>query len=245
MVAGSSDPRSPRRGIVALLSLGVSLGLTLGGFLALASSARETAPTHAPIHDPLADAKIAVVDGDFASAEKILRTIYGNEAKTLLGRVALELGHPDEASQLFGEVLKEDSKNLEATRGLAIAPERLGRLDLAILYWTRATELRKGDAHLWRGLALCQREKGDAMGALSSLQQSLSLDSHQMDLSNLLTELATQKPEIGHPGLGAPQSPGMDRLHPRAPDPFSVVPQPRVPDPLQNLPTSRSGIIRK
>ena len=71
-----------------------------------------------------------------------------------------------------------------------MAAHRQGRLDLAILEWTKATSLRKDDAGAWRELALCQREKGDTLSAMGAIQESLSLDPSQADLSNLLTELA-------------------------------------------------------
>lgn len=228
------------RGAKAVAFFGVSLLLAAIAVCGFAAPRSPAPPLPAaPVLDALTDAKVAFVDGDLGRAETLLRALSGNEAKTLLARVLLERGRADEASKLFAEVTREEPKNAEALRGLAAASQRLGRLDLAVLYWSRVTELRKDDARAWRELGLCQREKGDAFGALSSLQQSLKLDPGQSGLSSILTELATgRRPGVEGPtaGLAGPGHDAMNPMVPRPIDPNSLAPKPRVPDPSKLVP---------
>lgn len=236
--------RNSRRGLSAILILLGCAALAGGSALAMSPSRHPAAGLLvSAATDPMKDAKAAFVDGDWATAEKILRTLPGDEARTLLGRVLLEKGHAEEASALFGEILKSSPKNFDAVRGLAMAQESMGRTDLASMYWRRAAELRPKDAKVWRDLALCQHRGGDAMGALASLRQAIQLDPQLSELTGLLSELASGKtpgavPATDQSGLLSP-APGM----PRPLSPASLMNGPHVGNPLENGQRSR-GLIQ-
>ncbi len=243
MRSSSTDSRTSRRGIRVLGAFALSLALVGGGILVLASSGRESLPIPPRgDSDLLKEAKVAFVDGDFARAEKNLRTLSGNDARILLGRVLLERGRCDEASRIFGALLKEDPRSFEATCGLATASGRLGQGDLAVASWRRATELRSTDARVWRELALGQREKGDSLGALSSAQRSLALDPDEGDLSGLLTELALggANPSRAPGGAGRGTWPFVPGL-PGPSDPSGILPvqRPGSPDREVSWPLAR------
>ena len=227
------------RGRLALLSLAASLVLATGALVAATSSTGRSVRHDG--WDRLSLAKIAYADRNYPEAESLLREIQKSgtweiSARLLLGRVLLDRGRPSEARETLAAVLKEEPKNVEALRGLGAAYKELGQLDLAIVFLTQAAEIGKSDAKLWKELGFAQRERGDSMGALSSFQQSLSIDGGQGELSNLMAELVTAKNSpAGGPG-GVSHGPGNDPFTPRPIDPESLVPRPRVPDPAQHFP---------
>ncbi len=227
-----------RRGALACAILLISAAGASAALFSIRVGQPPLPPPHR--HEYLSDAKIAFVDGDFALAERLLQGLTGTEAKTLLGRVLLERGRREEASRLFEEVLKQDPTHFEAVRGMATACQRLGRTDAAVLYWRRLTELRKDDARAWRGLGMAQREAGDGMGALITLQRSLSLDPGQGDLAKYVTELASDPARTAGPLPGLTSGTENDLLRPRPLDPIGPASQPRILDPNQT--NSRSGI---
>lgn len=237
------DPaKSAPRGLRTLAFLGGSLILALGGLLAVASSGGETPPRAMAISDPLTDAKVAIAEGDFASAENLLRKILKDQpgdlsAKVFLGRVLRQRGRLSEARDIFGAILKADPKNCEATRGLGSVYQAERQFQLAVVYFSRAAQLKRDDPQIFRELAFAQEAAGDSMGALSSLQESLKLDPGQSDLMTLQGELAlggARNPLEGLPDL--PKMPGVDRINPRPIDPASLIPRPKVPDPRDFLP---------
>lgn len=225
---------SSLRGIRVWSVLAVALMLVVGVILATVKSSPDIPARTATPRDLLSEAKIAFAGGDYGEAEKILRTLPGNEAKSLLGRVLVRGGRMEEAFRILGEVLRQDPKDFEATRAMAFAAQRLGRLDQAVLLWTRATALNKADPEVWRELALCHREKGDVLGAMTAIQESLALNPTQPDLSNILTELALgQDPSKGSlpGGMRKPALPGS----PRTQELPMVLRGAPVPDPAANF----------
>lgn len=224
-IAGNRKPRGLR--FVVFLA-GASV-LALGGVLALASSGTVSAPRGTPAPDLLDRAKIAIADEEWLTAENLLRTLSGKEARALLGRTLLERGACEEAAKVFGEVLKEDANSFEALRGMALANKCLGRPEAASAYFMRAAQIRKDDPRVWRELGLCQQRAGDTIGAISSIQQSLRLAPDQRELSNNLGDLARGPAD---PGLSAPaawRGPGADQASSRPLDPSSLAPQSRLP----------------
>lgn len=192
--------------------------------------------------DRLTLAKVAVSERRWVRAEELLRTLYSEgsgsrDIRALLGRVLIERGRLEEGRSLFTGLLKERPEDPEALRGMASALRGLGQLELAILHLERALRGAAEDPSLWRELGFLQRERGDALGALSSLQKALSLDGGQSDLPGLMAELATGKQDPL--GLGA--GPGM----PKPIDlsrPAVHMPLPRVPDPMDQLPKPARGL---
>lgn len=238
----------PGRGRRALAFLGLSVLLAGGALFAVTEGSSPASQRGAvpAIASGLVAAKIALADRNYALCERLLRELLGSqpdssEAKILLGRVFLLRGRLKESADLFKAALKGDPKNLEATRGQGAAYLGMGQLDLGILYLRKATELDPRNPEVWKDLGLAEREKGDFLGALSSLQQSLSLDAQQADLTQMLSELATGKPSPASGMAGVPRLGQHDPFNPRPIDPASLVPTPRVPDPTQHFPKPGGG----
>jgi tetratricopeptide (TPR) repeat protein len=237
--------RRTSKGLRTLVFLCGSLVLALGGVFALATPAPEATPANpAAGIDPLTQARVAFADRDYPKAEALARQARdrypdSKGARNLLGRILTERGRIAEACQLFSEVLKSSPEEVDALCGMAAALRRSGQGDAAASHLHHAAKLRPQDPQIWKELGLAQREKGDSMGALSSLQRSLDLDGKQEDLTSLITELATARPEIPGanpipklPGAGlVPNPPGAD---PRST--FAGPPRPRVPDPNDLFP---------
>ncbi len=74
---------------------------------------------------------------------------------------SLRGGNPDQARQLYQQVIRTVPSHAEAHGNLGIAYEALGRGDLAEAMFRKATELRPGymDAHLNLGLKLAGKER--------------------------------------------------------------------------------------
>lgn len=238
----------PGRGRRALAFLGLS-GLLAGGALLAVTEGTSAAPQRGAvpaIASGLGAAKIALADRDHALCERLLRELLASqpdssEAKILLGRVLLLRGRLKESADLFAAILKGDPRNLEATRGQGAAYLGMGQLDLGILFLRKATEIDPKNPEVWKDLGLAEREKGDALAALSSLQQSLSLDRDQADLTQLLSELATGRPSPAPSLAGVPRMSPHDPYSLRPIDPANLVPTPRVPDPTQHFPKPGGG----
>jgi len=224
------------RGRFALGFLLVSLLAAGGGIFALASSgaagSRGGQAELAP--DVLAQAKIAFAERDFAQAEKLAREA-GEPGRLVLGRALLERGRLLEARDVFAGLLREGPEDADALRGMGAALRGLGQSEAALGYLQRAARLRNS-ADDWKALGLAQRERGDALGALSALRQSLQLDPAQADLSSILGDLVTGKDALAGTSPSAPRGFGLDPMNPRPLDPDSLVPRPRPPDPSQFFP---------
>lgn len=232
--------KSSGRGKLALALLAVSVLLAGGTAIAILVPAGSAGPTWAKLN-PLDQAKVAYADRNYVRAEEQLRDLLKTdpnnlEATTLLGRVLCDRGRLHEAQNLFTSILKADANNFEALRGMARVYEGLGQSDLAVVYLQRAAALRKDHPQVWRELGLLLHRKGDALAAFTAIQQSLSLDREQADLSNLISELALGKSPWGDPqSLTAVPSRGLTSA-PRPINPADFVPKTGVPDPLKQLP---------
>ena len=208
---------------------GWSLGLLAGalfvggaGLLALMSPAEAGA---------LDRAKIAFADGDYIRAERLAREA-GEGGRLLAGRALLERGRLLAARDLFSQVLKESPEIADALRGMGAVLQGLGQHEAAIAYLQKAARVRNS-ADDWKALGLAQRDRGENLGALTSLQQSLKLDPEQADVTALLSDLVTGKNAMaGGPTKGF----GVDPMNPRPIDPDALVPRPRAPDPSQFFP---------
>lgn len=243
------QPTPRRGGARALLLCAATAVLAVAAATVLASGGSDGRRAARGM-DRLALAKIAFADRDLRQAEQLLREALAvqpenGEVRAFLGRVLLERGRPSDARTLYAALLKEDAKNVDALRGMAQSLKGLGQFDLALVYWHQAAEIRKDDASIWREMGLAQKEKGDLLGALGSIQQSLSIDPGQSDLSGMLSELASAKL---HTGLdsGLPGRPGgaIDPFNPKPIDPESLLPRPRVADPSQLIPRPPNGRLR-
>lgn len=213
------------RGSLALLSLGLAIVAAGGATLAVTGG-----PTPRSAPSPgLAEAKALFANRKYLEAGRLLRAIPDPEARLLLGRTLVERGRLAEAREIFSDALKSDPLNVEALRGLAAAIRGLGQKDMAALLYRRAADADPKNPLAWKELGLCQRENGDAMGALASLQQSLALDRDQADLIALLSELATAP-------SAAPRFPAVDPMTPRPIDPAALSPRPGAPDPTRHFP---------
>ena len=193
------------KGIVLLAGLVAILAATGGAFALVAGSDASPGIVRAPRLDQMSRAKIAIVDGDLAGAEEILRELLQVspdriEVQALLGRVLLDRGRLVEARDLLSAVLKRDDKSFDAVHGLARVYRGMGQLDLACIWFERAAKLSPQDARVLRDLGLVQRENGNTFGALASIQKSLSIDKNQMDVSSIMSELSLDaQPKRNHP----------------------------------------------
>jgi len=237
----SPSLRSGRKGLGALAFLLLSAALSGAVVLTLwAASTGKQIPA-APL-DRLTAAKVAWADRQWPEADRLLREILaadpGNrKARILLGRMLLERGHLEEAREHFGLLVKADPQDPEANRGMGWVMSGIGQKTLASLHFRRAAQARKDDPALWKELGLAQRDEGDGLGALASLQKSFSLDPRQSDVSHLLSELATGGDRLASSAPEGPVRKGMvDPMNPRPIDPESLVPKPKVPDPTRFSP---------
>ncbi len=227
---------------LALALLLVSILGAGGALLALGASDPGRRPD---VREPdrLTLAKAAFADRDYARAETLLREMLKalpdhRGARVFLGRVLVERGRLLEARDLLSGVLKDDPKDYEATRAMAAALRGLGQRDLAAASLQRAAQLDGGrtDPGLYKELGILERERGDALAALTALQQSLSLDPNQEDLRTVLAELGTGKDGLAEGRSRSPLPGGLNPMNPRPVDPADAAPGPRVPDPAQLLP---------
>lgn len=240
---------SSRKGTKALLFLAFSMVLTIAVLLVVRSSSPE-AKGPRPVGDRLSLAKMALVDRMYAESERLLTDLLAENpndlsARILLGRLLVHRGRTSEAISELTRVLKGDDRNVEALRNLASACRLEGQPETAAAYLNRALQLRKDDPELWKELGLLQKEMGDVMGAMTSLQASLRLDPKQSDASRAVADLATMKGGLaGLPGLPRvprPESPFLDPLDPRQrmSDSFSPTPIGQ-----RRAPTAMGGGIR-
>jgi len=217
--------------------------LLASGLLATGSWAALRAPRVESIPRPAAasawdEARAAYADRDLPRAESILRALLRSqpdrrEARLLLGRTLCERGRSSEARGIFSALEKEQG-DPESVRGLGAVSESERQFDLAASFYRRAAELRKDDPSLWRDLARAQAGRGDALGALGSLQESLRLDPGQTDLLALQSELAAaaQTPQRRLPaGLRPAERSGRAveaafPVGPPVPDPSRAFPRP-------------------
>ncbi len=230
------------RGALALALLLVSIVGAGGALIAVGASDTARLPD---VREPdrLTLAKVAFADRDYARAETFVREILNalpndRVVKVFLARVLVERGRLAEARDLLSGLLKDDPKDYEATRAMAAALRGLGQRDLSAVYLQKAAQFDRGrtDPSLYKELGFLERERGDALGALTALQQSLNLDPKQDDLSTVLSELVTGKDGLARGHAASPFPGGIDPMNPRPSDPASAAPGPKIPDPTQFLP---------
>ena len=224
------------RGGGAWALLLVSVILAAGAVWSVSRRADEKLPTVRSA-DAWDAARIAFADRDLRGAEARLRELLAaqpdrREARLLLGRVLCERGRIPEAREIF-TALSASQPDPESLRGLGAVSEKDRRYDLAASYYHRAIDLRKEDPSLWRDLGRAQAAGGNAVGALSSVQESLRLDPAQADLVVLRGELAAslQAPPPRAPGSTEVGKAGRPAelptpLQPRVPDPSRMFPKP-------------------
>ncbi len=228
-----------RRGAWALGGFVLSLGLAAGAAgLAMTRRSAESATPAADL-DRLSLAKIAFTEGDWARCEANLREALAarpddRDARLLLGAVLCERGRLIESKDMFSAALKNDLKSYEAARGLAKVHAALGQTGLAVLYYEKAAALRR-DAQSLRELGISQYRKGDARGALSSLQQARAMDPAREDLDALFQEILAAQAAPGSP-LGGPHRGASFSPPPQPPDPRALDPVPQPPDPAKGFP---------
>lgn len=222
-----------RRGKALFGLLAISIIALLGGLLA--TSSPSSASRMGSDSDTLTQAKVAFAERRLVEAEKLARDA-GEGGRLLLGHVLLERGRVVQAREIFSQVLKAEPENPDALRGLAGAMKGMGQGEAATAYLEKAARIRNSSDD-WRALGLAQKERGDTLGALSSLQQSLKLDPEQSDLGALISDLVTGKEALaGNPPGAAPRGAGIDPFNPRPYDPSTQVPRPRPSDPFQLFP---------
>jgi tetratricopeptide (TPR) repeat protein len=222
---------SPRRARLALGLLAAAVVLFGTALLALPSSAPPQGRFGAGEPSLGVRARVAYAERSLVEAERLarehLRTgVVGRADRLFLARILTERGRLEEARTLAEAALKEDPRDPAAHRTLAAVYRGMGQADLALVHLHRAAALRKDDALVWRELGLLQREKGDLLGALSSLQQALTLDPGQSDLSLIISELATGKDGLaGLVPASAAGAGARDPLDPRPVRPEQLVPR--------------------
>lgn len=233
MKAARKGEQSKRRRM-AFGFLAVSLLAAGGGLVALATSSADGSTGDMRSVDRITQAKVALADREFAEAEKLAREA-GEPGRLVLGRALLERGRLLEARDVFSSLLKLRAEDPDALRGMGAVLEGLGQHEAALGYLQKAARLRNS-ADDWKALGLLQRERGDSLGALTSLQRSLKLDPQQADLSSMLTDLVTGKDGLAGKTPAASRGFGVDPMNPRPIDPDALVPRPRPPDPSQFFP---------
>jgi tetratricopeptide (TPR) repeat protein len=217
-------------------------GLLLASVLLAASAlalAGRSGPGLPPVHaaDRWTTAREAYADRDLARAEALLRELLRDpsdrrDVRLLLGRTLVERGRTTEARQIFS-ALASAQADPDALRGLGAVSESERQYEAAASFYRRAAELKKDDPTIRRDLARAQAARGDALGALASLQESLRLDPGQTDLLALQSELAAgaRTPPRGPNVPRPPDVPGRTAdaaplSGPRVPDPARAFPKP-------------------
>ncbi len=205
--APSSQPRPRGKLLIGLLATSI-VGL-VGAVLVTASPSSGIRPVSDS--ETLTQAKVAFADRRFVEAEKLVRDA-GDSGRLLLARILLERGRLVEARELFSHLLKAEPENPDVLRGMAGVLKGMGQGEAAVSYLEKAARLRNS-ADDWKALGLAQKERGDTLGALTAIQQSLKCDSQQADLSAMLSDLVTGKDALAGTSPGAPKAPGFDPLN--------------------------------
>ncbi len=169
----------------ALFNLGVVLE-QLGGAAEATAYLRKAAslqPENPDIRYRLAKLLLAIGESEAANAElaafqEIRRRTQRDSRVSVLMRQAEQSmggGNPEQAKQLYQQVIRQDPRNAEAHANLGVAYEALGRGDLAEAMFRKATELRPdyAEAHLNLGLKMAEREQFEE--ALESISEAVRL----------------------------------------------------------------------
>jgi tetratricopeptide (TPR) repeat protein len=98
------------------------------------------------------------------------------EAINLLGAIAIQMGNPQTAVELFGKAIEIDPNNVAAYCNCGLALRELKQLDAALARFEQAIALKAdcSEAYSNRGLVLCELKQWEA--ALASYQQAIAIE---------------------------------------------------------------------
>jgi tetratricopeptide (TPR) repeat protein len=139
-------------------------------------------PEDADLLTELASAEMRTVWHDAARVhlERALELgLRSTPATRRAGSALLDLGRPDDAIRLFGEILQRDPADADAVYGLGLAHQRLGRLEDGASWLAKALELRPTHAGAMYQLALSGKR---GQSRLDPARIEALLDSHLLDM---------------------------------------------------------------
>jgi tetratricopeptide (TPR) repeat protein len=98
------------------------------------------------------------------------------DAVNLLGAIAIQMGNPQRAVELFGRAIEIDPNNVAAYCNSGLALRELRQLDAALARFEQAIALKadSSEAYSNRGLVLCELKQWDA--ALASYRQAIAIE---------------------------------------------------------------------
>lgn len=95
-------------------------------------------------------------------------------------------------------LLAKSPKNPFALRAAATAAQSLGKTDLAVDYYERATKAHPKDPGGWEGLARIARKRGQTAAALSHLETATRLDPRDTELAYMRRVVAAEMVPAWH-----------------------------------------------
>jgi len=133
------------------------------------------------------------ITGDNRKAEQSLRKALEIEPDNLaanlnLGMLLGELGRMEEAEKAFRRVLKADPKSAVAAYNMGVILAK-NRIDEAIEWCRKASELRPNEPKYAYTLAFCLRQKGDVDGAIRTLHQMIKQKAAYTEAYTLLGQI--------------------------------------------------------
>ena len=91
----------------------------------------------------------------------------------------LQVGQFQQAEQIYGQIIEQDSTNIEAYKNLGIALVKQGKLEEAIDCYQQALTLEPNDASLYYQLGLVLQKQGKLEEAIAHYQQCLTFNPNQ------------------------------------------------------------------
>jgi len=114
-----------------------------------------------------------------------------------IGKLALEIGHPEKTKDVLQKPLEDNPDDVELLRLTAQALDDLGERDKSAVYWQRIITLNADDIVACQWLASYYQQQGDPDKALFYVEHQLKKDPGNVDL---ILQAADLQEKTGHPG---------------------------------------------
>lgn len=114
-----------------------------------------------------------------------------------IGKLALEIGHPEKTKDVLQKSLEDNPDDVELLRLIAQALSDLGERDKSAVYWQRIITLNADDIEACQWLASYYQQQGDPNTALFYVEHQLKKDPGNVDL---ILQAAALQEKTGHPG---------------------------------------------
>jgi tetratricopeptide (TPR) repeat protein len=130
-------------------------------------------------------------DGRLTEAEVLYRSILGSEpnhpvANNLLGFIAFQTGHPDDAIRQISKSISAQPAYTDAYINMAIVLDSVGRTEEALTCCKKTIALDPNSVQGHFNLGTLQSSLGNYGKAIEALQKCISLNPHHIDARNNL-----------------------------------------------------------